>query len=100
MLTFREKRFVAKLIQDSKKLSAQTWPEWGVWLLFAFGGFLIVLGCLVTVNNLNALSIKFMLLPSVTGGIIFLLFGAYGIHMSKKIEEQMFLAGVLKKLIV
>ncbi len=100
MLTFTEKRFVEKLIQDSKKLSAATWPEWGAWLLFAFGGFLIVLVCLATVNNLNALSIKLMLLPGVTGGIVFLLFGAYGIHMSKKMEEQVFLASVLKKLIV
>ena len=99
MLTFREKRFAEKLIQDSKKLSAATWFEWGAWLLFAFGGFLIVLVCLATMNNLNALSIKFMLLPGVTCGIVFLLFGAYGIHMSKKIEEQIFLAGLLKKFI-
>lgn len=74
------------------------WPEWSAWVLFAIGGFLIVSVCLITIGNLHATSIKFVLLPGVTVGLALMLFGAFMQHMSVKVEEQRIIVGLLKKL--
>ena len=100
MLTFREKRIAENFMQESENLDTPASYGWAYSALFAVGGILIVLVCLGTLNNLSAQSIKFMLLPGVTAGMLFLFAGAYGFHMSKKFEEGKLLVGVLKKLMV
>ena len=82
---------------NSKNLDAAMWPEWGAWVLFAIGGFLIVSVCFITLENLHAISIQFVLLPGVTMGLAIMLFGAFMQHMSVKVEEQRILVGLLKK---
>lgn len=100
MLTFREKRFAENFTQVSESLDTPVWHDWAYSALFAVGGILIVLVCLATINNLSAQSIKFMLLPGVTAGMLFLFAGAYGFHISKRFEQRKILVGVLKKLMV
>ena len=100
VLTFKEKKYVQKLMGNSKNFDAAVWPEWGAWVLFAIGGFLIVSVCLITLENLHAISIKFVLLPGMTIGLALMLFGAFMQNMSVKVEEQKILIGLLKKLMV
>lgn len=100
MLTFKERKYVQKLMRNSKYLEAAMWPEWGAWVLFAIGGFLIVSVIFITLENLHAISIKFVLIPGGIMGLALMLFGAFMQHMYVKAEEQRILSGLLKKLMV
>ena len=99
MLTFKEKRYIKNFLEESKTLDTGAWPQWGSLVLFGFGGLVMVLVILSTLNNLSATSIKLMFFPGLVAGTILLMIGAYGLHISKKIEEKLVLSSALKKLL-
>ena len=100
MLTFREKRYTERLLQEPQGHNSGKLYHWASSLLLALGGAVIVFVCMKTLGNLSAQSIKFVLIPGVVTGMAFLFVGAYGLHISKQIEDRKLLASVLKKLMV
>ena len=93
MLTFKEKRYIKNFLEESKTLDTGAWPQWVSLVLFGFGGLVMVLAILSTLNNLSATSIKLMFFPGLVAGTILLMIGAYGLHISKKIEEKLAAVG-------
>ena len=98
MLTFKEKKYVEKLLSSSNNMETSMWPEWGAWALYALGGFLIVSVGFIFLENPHAITIRYVLLPGVAIGMALILFGSYTQHRSVKAEEQQVLADLLRKL--
>lgn len=99
MLTAKEKQVVNKLLDESTELSPTRWSSWSPWVVLTLGGFLILSVSLIVLGNLTAFNIQYVLLPGVLTGCVLLLGGAWGLYMSRKMEEQKILAGLLKKLL-
>ena len=100
-LTFSEKRLVNQVLAESRlghnPVGGWT-PEAGMFLL-GVGGFLLVAVCLVTLNNLNAVTIRYLLVPGCIMGLVTAMLGAWGMHVAEMQEERRVLARLLKKLI-
>jgi len=99
ILTFKEKRFVEKLMKESRNASVESWSEWGAYFLMGLGGFVIVFVCFTTLTDLSATSIKFVLLPGTAIGMFLTFFGAYGLHAFKVAEEKKILSSLVRKLL-
>lgn len=74
------------------------WPGWSPWVVFAFGSFLILSVSMTTLGNLSAFNIQYVLVPGVVTGFVLLFGGTWGLHMTRKVEEQKVLANLIKKL--
>ncbi len=99
ILTFKEKRFVEKLMKESSSASLESWTEWGAYFLMGLGGFLIVFVGFTTLTNLSATSIKFVLLPGTAIGMLLTFFGVYGLRLAKMAEEKKILSSLVRKLL-
>ena len=98
MLTFKEKKLVKNLMQESGDLRLEGWNELGAFCSIGLGGFFMIFVSLTTLTNLSDVSIKYVLLPGIGIGMMLLLVGSFGLHVSKKAEEKKILAGLIRKL--
>lgn len=98
-LTFKEKRYIENLMKNSKDLNAAMWPSWSAWAVFALGGFLIAYVCFLTASNLSPENIKNVLMPGIFAGMVLLIGGYWIQYMSKKLQDDKILAGILKKVL-
>lgn len=81
MLTFKEKRYIEKIMRSSKERDPVMWSSWGGWVSFALGGFLIVFVCFLTVSNLSAENVNSILMPGILAGMVLLVGGYWTQHM-------------------
>ena len=98
MLTFTERRVIEKFLEKSEKSTLGRGHELVSSILFATGGALIVSACLLTLNNLNAESMKLVFFPGIASGMAILLGGAYGLYQSKRIKVRSELASAIQHL--